>query len=98
MQMNSCSVYFFFKSSLVWEMMLHSTYWLVVFALLATGSEAGNNLVITNADRTIDISSQLVKVNHKLTLSNNGQSDASDFIFAVSAGSHGKLSHVSAQV
>lgn len=41
------------------------------------------DLIVTNADRTIDLASQLVKINSKLTISNSGQSAIKSFHFTV---------------
>ena len=41
--------------------------------LVTIASAVGDDLVIKNADRTVDITSQLVRVTHRLTLSNNGK-------------------------
>merc|ERR1711928_71505 len=55
-------------------------------------------LVITNADRAIDVSSQLVKIAHRLTLSNTGKSSVNSFTFLVAASSKNDLSFFEAQV
>jgi len=55
-------------------------------------------LVITNADRAIDVSSQLVKIAHRLTLSNTGKSAVNSFTFLVAAAAKNDLSFFEAQV
>ena len=66
--------------------------------LVTIASAVGEDLVIKNADRTIDITSQLVRVTHRLTLSNNGKSAVNTFNFLVDANAQKKLSFFKAQV
>jgi oligosaccharyltransferase complex subunit alpha (ribophorin I) len=41
------------------------------------------DLVVKSCDQTIDLSSQLVKINNKLNLANNGQGAIKTFLFSV---------------
>ena len=66
--------------------------------LVTIASAVGDDLVIKNADRTVDITSQLVRVTHRLTLSNNGKSAVNTFNFLVDANAQKKLSFFKAQV
>jgi len=65
--------------------------------LVTIASAVGDDLVIKNADRTVDITSQLVRVTHRLTLSNNGKSAVNTFNFLVDANAQKKLSFFKAQ-
>ena len=57
-----------------------------------------SSLVIKSADRTIDVTSQLVKITHRLTLSNTGKSAVSSFDFTICPKSQQHLSYFKAQV
>lgn len=59
---------------------------------------AAQDLVIKSADRTIDLTSQLVKITQRLTLSNTGKSAVSSFEVAIDAKSQEHLSYFKAQV
>lgn len=59
---------------------------------------AGQDLVIKSADRTIDVTSQLVKITHRLTLSNTGKTTINSFDFTIDAKSREHLSFFKAQV
>ena len=67
---------------------------LLVSAVVA--DEAG--LTIKNADRSIDVGSQLVKISHRLTLANAGPSAVSSFLFPIEPKAVKTLSFFSAQV
>jgi len=68
-------------------------------ALFSSLAAAVNEeLVITNADRAIDLSSQLVKIAHRLTLSNNGKATINSFTFLVAPDAKDDLSFFEAQV
>lgn len=54
------------------------------------------DLMVTNAERTIDIASQLVKINTKLTLSNEGQSTLKIFHFTIEGPAFDKVSYIGA--
>jgi len=54
------------------------------------------DLMVTNAERTIDIASQLVKINTKLTLSNEGQSTLKIFHFTIEGAAFDKVSYIGA--
>ena len=59
---------------------------------------ASKDLMVTNVERSIDIASQLVKINTKLTLSNEGQSALKFFHFTVEEGAYDKTSYIGASV
>nr|CAG4650912.1 EOG090X04O4 [Simocephalus serrulatus] len=61
-------------------------------------SAASEDLVIKSAERTIDITSQLVKITHKLTLSNTGKSAVRSFDFPIETKAVEKLSYFKAQL
>merc|ERR1711997_587115 len=52
--------------------------------------------MITSAERSIDIASQLVKINTKLTLSNEGQSTLKVFHYTAEEEAFGKVSYIGA--
>eukprot|EP00088_Acartia_fossae_P017193 TRINITY_DN1973_c0_g1_i10.p1 TRINITY_DN1973_c0_g1~~TRINITY_DN1973_c0_g1_i10.p1 ORF type:complete len:605 (-),score=156.57 TRINITY_DN1973_c0_g1_i10:614-2428(-) len=55
------------------------------------------DLVIKSCDRTIDLTSQLVKINHKISITNNGGSGAPrTFLFSLEGGAQDKLSYIGA--
>lgn len=57
-----------------------------------------NDLILKNVDRSIDISSQLAKVVHKITVENSGKSAIKNFLFAVEPQFKSKTAYVGAQV
>lgn len=59
---------------------------------------ASEDLVIKSAERTVDITSQLVKITHRLTLSNTGKSSLKSFDFLIEPKAHEHLSYFKAQV
>jgi len=54
------------------------------------------DLMATNVERTVDVSSQLVKINTKLTLSNEGQSTLKFFHFVIEDAAFDKVSYIGA--
>nr|CAG4643152.1 EOG090X04O4 [Ilyocryptus agilis] len=54
---------------------------LLIIAVVTFAS--GQDLVIKSADRTVDLTSQLVKITHRLTVSNTGQSAVTGFDFSI---------------
>ena len=56
------------------------------------------DLMVTNVDRTVDVASQLVKINTKLTLSNEGQSTLKFFHFVIEDGAFEKATYIGATV
>ncbi|KAL0901894.1 hypothetical protein ABMA27_007045 [Loxostege sticticalis] len=50
-----------------------------------------------NVDRTIDLSSQLVKISQKITLENSGKSPVKSFLVAVEASSKNNLAYIGAK-
>lgn len=56
------------------------------------------DLTVKSLDRTIDLTTQLVKVGHKVVLENKGKSPVKSFLFAVDASLANKVAHVGATV
>ena len=60
---------------------------LVLSGLLAASMAAtdsiNKDLVVTSCDRTIDMSTQLVKMSHKIVIQNNGQGAVKSFLFSI---------------
>lgn len=70
-----------------------------VCILLASNCHAStDDLVIKNAERTIDATSQLVKITHRLTLQNGGKSTIKSFDFPIESNAENHLSFFKAQV
>ncbi|XP_070557890.1 dolichyl-diphosphooligosaccharide--protein glycosyltransferase subunit 1-like [Ptychodera flava] len=68
---------------------------------LATNAKSGkisNDLVITKADRTLDLVSQLVKQTTIITVENKGSSSLRSFLLAVEPSLADKLSHIGAVI
>ncbi|XP_016845577.1 dolichyl-diphosphooligosaccharide--protein glycosyltransferase subunit 1 [Nasonia vitripennis] len=65
-------------------------------ACLARCSLIDPNLNIKNADRTIDLHSQITKITNKIVLENTGKSSVRSFLFALDAKQKDQLSHISA--
>lgn len=59
---------------------------------------SAEDLVIKNAERTIDATSQLVKITHRLTLQNTGKSTIKNFDFPIEPITEQHLSFFKAQV
>ena len=66
--------------------------------LKVSAESATKDIMITSAERSIDIASQLVKINTKLTLSNEGQSTLKVFHYTVEEEAFGKVSYIGASV
>ena len=64
-------------------------------ALAATISP---DLSVKSLDRTIDMTTQLVKINHKVTLENKGSSSVKSFLFSVDPSLVTKVAHIGATV
>ncbi|EFX75282.1 hypothetical protein DAPPUDRAFT_226428 [Daphnia pulex] len=56
------------------------------------------DVLIKSAERTIDVTSQLVKITHRLTLSNTGKSSVNSFNFHIESRAQQKLSYFKAQL
>ena len=56
------------------------------------------DLMVKNVKRTVDSSSQFVKINTKLTLSNEGQSSLKFFHFVIEDEAFDKVSYIGATV
>lgn len=75
----------------------------VVFGLLSlclteNQDEILDSLVISNVEREIDLTSQLVKISNTITLENNGKSGFRSFVFAVEGSAANHLSFIGAMV
>lgn len=55
----------------------------LVLSVQAAFDSINKDLVVKSCDRTVDLASQLVKMNHKISLSNNGQGAIKTFLFTV---------------
>ena len=85
----------------IWNMGSHfkiSLFSLFVIVLANVALAINHDLIVKNADRTIDVTSQLVKITHRLTLSNTGKNAATSFVFPITAKSKSNLSFFKAQV
>ncbi|XP_063236205.1 dolichyl-diphosphooligosaccharide--protein glycosyltransferase subunit 1 [Bacillus rossius redtenbacheri] len=71
---------------------------LVLSGVLVEAADSLNNdLVNKNVHRSIDISSQLVRISHKITLENTGKSGVKSFMFTTEQQFAKKLCFISAQ-
>ena len=73
---------------------------LVLLGLLAA-AQAGydsinKDIVVTSCDRNIDMSTQLVKMQHKLVIQNNGQGAVKSFLFSIDPTLKDKVSFIEA--
>nr|CAG4638394.1 EOG090X04O4 [Cyclestheria hislopi] len=66
--------------------------------VLCVFGTANDELVIKNVDRAIDVSSQLVKISHRLTLQNNGKSTIKQFSFPIQPDARKYLSFLKAKL
>ncbi|XP_012252881.2 dolichyl-diphosphooligosaccharide--protein glycosyltransferase subunit 1 [Athalia rosae] len=71
---------------------------LSVSCIVSTNFDSINtDLTIKNAERSIDLQSQLTKIVNKITLENNGKSAIKNFIFAIEQKHKENLSYIAAQ-
>lgn len=57
---------------------------ILLFAHFCTSADViDKDVVITNVDRSVDITTQIVKITSKITLSNKGKNPVAFFLFAV---------------
>jgi len=70
----------------------------VVAASQAAFDSINKDLVVKSCDRTIDLSSQLVKINHKLSLANNGQGAIKTFLFSIDPAFKKNVAYIGATV
>ena len=68
----------------------------LVVATLAGTESINKDLVVTSCDRTIDMSTQLVKISHKLVIQNNGQGVVKSFLFSIDPTLSQKVSFIEA--
>ncbi|GAB6022985.1 hypothetical protein CHUAL_007080 [Chamberlinius hualienensis] len=64
--------------------------------VLVYGTTINKDLIVKNVERNIDIASQLVKINTKITLENTGKSPVNHFLFAVESPAEKKLAYIGA--
>lgn len=74
---------------------------MILVIVMLVGVQAGSDtingdIVVTNCERSIDISSQLVKMQHKLTFQNNGQAGVKSLLFSMDPSLQGKVSFIEA--
>ncbi|XP_057378869.1 dolichyl-diphosphooligosaccharide--protein glycosyltransferase subunit 1-like [Daphnia carinata] len=74
--------------------------YLICLFITLTGfcTATSEDILIKNAERTIDLTSQLVKITHRLTLSNTGKSSVKSFSFPIDPKAPEKLSYFKAQL
>ena len=71
---------------------------LAVAAVQAGYDSINQDIVVTNCERSVDISSQLVKMNHKLSFQNNGQGAVKTVLFSLDPTLQDKVSFIEATV
>ena len=71
---------------------------LAVGAVQAGSESINQDIVVTNCERSIDISSQLVKMNHKLSFQNTGQGAVKSLLFSMDPTLQDKVSFIEATV
>jgi len=71
---------------------------LTVAAVQAAYDSINKDLVVTNCERSMDISSQLVKMNHKVSFQNNGQGAVKSVLFSMDPTLQDKVSFIEATV
>lgn len=84
------------KSYHSWTFLSRTVCLLLLIVTLASCNLIDSSLNIKNADRTIDLHSQITKITNKFVIENNGKSAVRSFLFAVDAKQKDYLSHVSA--
>lgn len=75
---------------------------LLLLALVLTAQAAfdsvNKDVVVKSCDRTVDLASQLVKMNHKISLANNGQGAVKTFLFSVDPAFKKNVAYIGATV
>ena len=71
---------------------------LTVAAVRAGYDSINKDLVVSSCERSLDISSQLVKINHKLSFQNNGQGAVKSVLFSMDPTLQDKVSFIEATV
>jgi len=76
---------------------------LVSVLFLVLGSQAAfdsinKDLTVKSVERSIDLSSQLVKMNHKMTLENTGKGAVKSFLFSLDPAFKSSVAHITATV
>lgn len=77
--------------------MKYSLCLLFLTAGLVSNAVASADLVFRNVDRTVDIASQVVKINYKVVLENAGSKPVNDFQFVLEPGTSKAVSYFSAE-
>lgn len=70
----------------------------VVISVQAAFDSINKDLVVKSCDRSVDLSSQLVKINHKISLANNGQGAVKTFLFTVDPAFKKNVAYIGATV
>jgi oligosaccharyltransferase complex subunit alpha (ribophorin I) len=70
---------------------------LVIKCSAATFDSINPDIIANNVDRSVDLSSQLAKLSHKITLQNNGKGAVESFLFSVEPNARDNLSYIGAQ-
>ena len=70
----------------------------LVAAVQAGYDSINKDIVVTNCERSVDISSQLVKMNHKLSIKNSGQGAVKSVLFSMDPTLQDKVSFIEATV
>lgn len=70
----------------------------VVAYSYAASDSINKDIVFKKYERKMDLTSQLVKVVHKITIENTGSSPVKYFLFVLTAEDYEKLSFIGAQV
>ena len=71
---------------------------LVLGVTLGASDVINKDIILKKYERKIDLTSQLVKSVHKITIENTGSSPVKYFLFVLTAQEHEKLSFIGAQV
>lgn len=64
----------------------------------ASQDQINNDLVNTNVERKVDVSTHLVKITTSITIENTGSSSVKSFLYVVDPPLQGKLSFIGAMV
>jgi len=78
--------------------MAHSSVLTLFLLPLALGASVNPDLTIKSLERSIDMTTQLVKLSHKVTLENKGSSPTKTFLFSLLPSLRPKVAHFGATV
>lgn len=73
------------------------TLFVALFAFAFSVDNINTDIVNNNVDRAIDITSQLIKITHKITMENTGKSPVTSFLFAMEKNLKPHVSFISCQ-